>query len=350
MTFEQFKEKYQKVPVEEFPNKRKGTTPIVTVKVLAYNHADYIEQCLDSILMQETDFDFEILLLEDESKDGTRKICVDYAIRHPNKIRLFLNSRANNIEVSGKPSGLFNSIYANYMISSKYISICEGDDYWSDTNSLNKKVSCLEENEGFVMAFSNFNRLVSNTGELQIRPSIKLNKDTVIEKEDILKANIQTVSNVFRNNLIDKYDPKMSEVILGDFILKGKLSHYGKAYYIHDIKPEIYRIHNEGSFSIFSRWQQAQETIKALEYLVDHYRERKQNDLHIVKNLVFFCLHSFLRNLLSSRTIRMELIRKARHYALLHDISVLSQSFNAIKTIIANFIYSRSSSSQTQTQ
>ena len=50
MTFNEFKKKYLNVPVEEYPNNRDGKKPIVTVKVITYNHVNYIKECLDSIL------------------------------------------------------------------------------------------------------------------------------------------------------------------------------------------------------------------------------------------------------------------------------------------------------------
>ena len=60
---------------------------LVSVCVTTYNHKEYIKQCLDSILMQKTDFSFEIILGEDESNDGTREICQDYAKRYPDIIK-----------------------------------------------------------------------------------------------------------------------------------------------------------------------------------------------------------------------------------------------------------------------
>ncbi len=64
--------------------------PKVSVCVVTYQHKNYIAQCLDSILMQKTNFPIEILLGEGDSSDGTREICIDYAKKYPKVIRLFL--------------------------------------------------------------------------------------------------------------------------------------------------------------------------------------------------------------------------------------------------------------------
>lgn len=138
-------EKYQKVPVIEYNNKV-NSEPLVSVCVQTYNHINYIEDCLDGILMQKTNFPIEILLGEDESNDGTRKICIDYAEKYPDKIRLFLHSRENNIKINGQPTGRFNLLYNLFKARGKYIALCEGDDYWTDPHKLQKQVDFLESN------------------------------------------------------------------------------------------------------------------------------------------------------------------------------------------------------------
>jgi len=128
MDFQDFKLKYQKKEVLEGLNEA-PKTPLVSVLVQTYQHVDYIKECLDSILMQKTNFEFEIILGEDTSDDGTREICLNYAKQHPNKTRLFLHYRENDIHIGGSPTGRF--ILISNLISARgnYIVLCEGDDY-----------------------------------------------------------------------------------------------------------------------------------------------------------------------------------------------------------------------------
>lgn len=105
-------------------------TPVVSVCVITYNHAPYIRECLDSILMQETDFPFEIIIGEDNSTDGTRDICKEYADKHQDKIRLFLRRPDQKIKVNGKKTFHFNFIEVLNAAIGDYIAFCEGDDYW----------------------------------------------------------------------------------------------------------------------------------------------------------------------------------------------------------------------------
>jgi glycosyltransferase involved in cell wall biosynthesis len=145
MHFEEFKAKFEKAPVDVFPN-RVQDNPVVSVCVQTYQHVNYIKECLDGILMQQTTFPFEILLGEDESKDGTREICIEYAQKYPDKIRLFLHHRENNIKINGISTGRFNFLYNLFCSRGKYIAVCEGDDYWTDPLKLQKQVNEMEAN------------------------------------------------------------------------------------------------------------------------------------------------------------------------------------------------------------
>jgi len=61
--------------------------------MIAYNVAPYIAEALESVLMQDVDFDYEIVVGEDCSTDGTRQIVLDYAGRHPDLVRPLLRDR-----------------------------------------------------------------------------------------------------------------------------------------------------------------------------------------------------------------------------------------------------------------
>ncbi len=127
--------------------------PLVSVSIVTYRHAAYIRQCLDSILMQKTDFPFEIILGEDDSPDGNRDICIDYAKAHPGVIRLFLRSREDVIHINGKPSGRFNSIGNIHAARGTYIALLEGDDYWTDPRKLQKQFDFMQQHPDCTFSF-----------------------------------------------------------------------------------------------------------------------------------------------------------------------------------------------------
>ena len=112
--------------------------PLVQVICLTYNHANYIRQALDGFISQKTNFNFEVLVGDDCSTDGTRDIVKEYAAKYPSIIQAIL--REKNIGAMANATDLRNRI------SAKYIAYCEGDDYWTCPYKLQKQVDILEAN------------------------------------------------------------------------------------------------------------------------------------------------------------------------------------------------------------
>ena len=125
--------------------------PIVSVSVATYQHGNFIENCLNGILNQQTNFPFEIVIGEDESTDGTRDICIEYAKKHSDKIRLLLRDRKISCihKKNGNLINSFNGIFTTKSCRGKYIALCEGDDYWTDPYKLQKQVDFLEANPSY---------------------------------------------------------------------------------------------------------------------------------------------------------------------------------------------------------
>lgn len=129
--------------------------PLVSVIVPTYQHVSYIKECMDGILMQRTNFRFEVLVGEDESADGTREICQAYAEAHPERIRLFLRERKDVLYINGKPTGRSNLKRLIESARGRYIALCEGDDYWVDPLKLQKQVDILERDATVSLVFHN---------------------------------------------------------------------------------------------------------------------------------------------------------------------------------------------------
>ena len=115
---------------------------MVSVIVLTYNHEKYIRKALDSILMQNVNFKYEILIGDDASIDETPKILKEYQKRYPDMIRLW--QREQNLGATQNAYELMNAARGNYIAS------CEGDDYWLTSNKLQKQVDFLEANLQYI--------------------------------------------------------------------------------------------------------------------------------------------------------------------------------------------------------
>lgn len=129
--------------------------PLVSICVPTFQHASFIATCLESMLMQETDFPFEILIGEDDSKDGTREICIRYAEKHPDKIRLFLRKEEDKIFLFGRKAGRLNHLGLYESARGEFVCICDGDDLWIDPKKLQRQVNVMREFPGASFCITN---------------------------------------------------------------------------------------------------------------------------------------------------------------------------------------------------
>ena len=123
--------------------------PLVSVSCMTYNHAAYLRQCLDPILAQQTSFPFEIVIHDDASTDGTIGIIEEYVAKYPGIIiPIYQKENQYSKGIRGLPSR-----YNYPRCRGKYIAVCEGDDYWTDPQQLQKQVDFLEAHEDYVMTY-----------------------------------------------------------------------------------------------------------------------------------------------------------------------------------------------------
>ncbi len=114
---------------------------MVSVLCTAYNHEQYLRECLDGFISQKTDFPFEVLVNDDCSADATAAVIREYASKYPEIIRPFYQ-KENLFSRLGMP-GLFEKVfYPN--ARGRYIALCEGDDKWCDCEKLQRQVDFLE--------------------------------------------------------------------------------------------------------------------------------------------------------------------------------------------------------------
>ena len=120
--------------------------PLLSVLLITYNHANYIREAIDSVLMQKVDFPYEICIGEDGSTDGTREICVEYASRYPDRIRLFLRNRRNKARERYIVPFMHNTVETYKSCRGKYVALLDGDDCWISNRKMERQVNVLESN------------------------------------------------------------------------------------------------------------------------------------------------------------------------------------------------------------
>lgn len=222
-------------------------TPIVSVIVQTYQHAPFIRQCLDGILMQETDFPIELIVGEDESTDGTREICMEYAERYPDIIWLFLRSRKDVIYINGMATGRYNFMENLKAARGKYIALCEGDDYWTDSRKLQKQVDFMEANPGVVLCYGDATAWNEEKHVSEGRMINGIRKPQIGLKQIVQGNQCITCTVLFHRDAL-VIPPRFTEAPYGDWALYSLLAQHGNIAYLDEVFA-CYRIHGGGLFS-----------------------------------------------------------------------------------------------------
>ena len=123
-------------------------TPLVSIRCITYNQESYIAQALDGFLMQKTTFPFEVIVHDDASTDKTSIIIREYESKFPKIIKPIYETE----NLYSKHDGSLGRI-VNDACKGKYIAICEGYDYWIDSNKLQLQVDFLETHKNYSMCF-----------------------------------------------------------------------------------------------------------------------------------------------------------------------------------------------------
>jgi glycosyltransferase involved in cell wall biosynthesis len=213
---------------------------MVSVVMITYGHEKYIEDAINAVLNQQCNFEFELILSNDASPDYTHSIIQKLLSSHSkaNVVKYTLHEK--NLGMMG------NSLYAMNLAKGKYISFCEGDDYWTDMNKLQIQVDFMEKNEDYVMSFHKVEITHINDSDKFYYPTPQC--DTLYLKDIIREHYIPTCSLMYKNECFKNGYPKwLLKSISGDIPLEIMLSSKGKTKYLNK-SMACYR-RNEGGIS-----------------------------------------------------------------------------------------------------
>lgn len=219
----------------------------VSVWMITYNHSKYIRQSIDSVLRQNTNFEYEIIIGDDGSTDGTKDILVEYRNKYPDKIKLLIEE---------KNKGIKDNVFKTYQAcNGEYIALLEGDDYWIDDNKLQKQVDFLDNNKDYSSCFSRVKVIYENNKELSSFLPLKELEKTEFETEYILKNFfIPTLTVMFRKSSLE-FPSWFNDInTVFDYPMHVMRSKHGKLKMLDGIMG-VYRKHDGGATNnINEKW------------------------------------------------------------------------------------------------
>lgn len=167
----------------------------VSISCLVYNHEKYIKKCLDGLLMQKTNFNFEILIHDDASTDKSPDIIREYEAKYPEVIKPIYQTE--NQYSKGIKIGF---TYQYPRAKGKYIAFCEGDDYWCDENKLQRQFDAMESYNNAVFCACKV-KVIDENGCDKERcwPEKEINQ-TIVSQEQMMQLMVEHKSYPFQTS------------------------------------------------------------------------------------------------------------------------------------------------------
>ena len=246
---------------------------LVSVICDVYNHEPYLRDCLEGFVMQQTNFQYEILIHDDASMDNSVKIIQEYVEKYPH---LFKPIYQKENQYS-KGVGIWRDIQMP-RANGKYIAICEGDDYWIDPLKLQKQVDFMEANPEYSLCFHKVKVLSHDSNDINLYDHLCEREYSACEIYD--RWTIPTCSVLYNRHKLKLLRPK--KCLFGDIVLFLSLANGGKLFCI-DIIGGVYRRHQKGLSTQCNneQYKALYHQYKEMEKLFPNVREiskRKQMD------------------------------------------------------------------------
>lgn len=278
--------------------------------MITYGHENFIEEAINGVLMQECDFEIELVISNDCSPDKTDEVIQRILKAHRKAAVIKYTKLDTNIGM------VPNFIFALKQCKGEYVALCEGDDYWTDPLKLQKQVDFLEVNLEYVLHSGNAIQL---SLDLTINGKVVVNKitDTSFSLTDFLSNNNLVTCTVMFRNIKFEFPKCFYKATFADWFLYVILMHNSgqKAYRSKEVFS-VYRIHEAGVMLNLSE----------LNYCSTHI-------LQIIS----------IRKYLGNKRIELKEINIINRYSLQKYVLVLKDKkyFEVLKTIGINFWHCR---------
>lgn len=222
--------------------------PSVGVCVFTYNHEKYLRECLEGIVKQQGDFDLHIIISDDFSTDGNQLVIADF-------MKSIEGKYANvTVEIDVNPVNL--GMVKNFEKAIKrfqertydYVAICEGDDYWIDTEKIQKHIDFMSKNPECVLSYNRLLLYFQEKGEYSVWNDLEQPEDrSMCDPKAMFQKNI--IGNLsccfYLRSVLEKTPSWFFDDFVGDWLFNINCSMHGEIGFI-DNPMSVYRKHDQG--------------------------------------------------------------------------------------------------------
>lgn len=244
----------------------------VTVCMINYNQEKFIKEAIESVLIQDCEFDFELLIADDCSSDNSKTIVKTIIKNHPKGNLIRFLEREKNL---GMTANFFETLK---LCKGDFIAFCDSDDFWRDTNKLQKQIDFLEKNKDYVVSFHDVTLFDENSQKMNwnyIKTAAKRDYTSI---ELAYGAFLMPVTMCFRN-VIKNIPHEAYKVINQDVFLISLLGEFGEAKFMNDIIPAGYRLHQKNICGSLTEVNKNYQRIVVFYHLFKYYNRIKKNDI-----------------------------------------------------------------------
>jgi glycosyltransferase involved in cell wall biosynthesis len=224
--------------------------PLVSVVLRTYGHAPFVAQAIESVLIQKTDFPFELVIGEDCSTDGTREIVQAYGERYPDIVRLVLPER--NV---GHGEMLRQALAAT---RGELIAYLDGDDYWTSPGKLAKQAAFMRSNPDCHDCFHDVSLIYDEAGMPSGNVSPRFAEERYGIEQIVMECFPPAPSMMFRRVVFEELEREAFDSAWLDWIIHVQAATHGPLGYLPEVLA-AYRVHRGGMFSALDRVSQLEE-------------------------------------------------------------------------------------------
>jgi glycosyltransferase involved in cell wall biosynthesis len=259
--------------------KKKIEKPLVRVTVVTYNHIKFIKCCLNGILMQKTDFPFEIHIYDDCSTDGTSDIICEYAKKYPN---IIADIQSENLYSKDKKLLLKKLFQNSKKHNCKYTAYTEGDDYWTDPYKLQVQVDFLENNLDFSMCSGGFMRSdnFNNERQLLYLANNEYSMGFEYDFSYVCQDRAINFTRMYRTEALPEYETSLKY----EYFIDVHLAYYtltkGRGYYFSRIFG-VYNVHEGGVWSKLNLCEKVMLTYRVYKEIYRETQDKQVGDIFL---------------------------------------------------------------------